>query len=210
MKERSIFIGIAGGSASGKTTFAKQLASQLGLEAVHIIALDDYYHCQIDYPISERMRRNYDRPEAIDFDLLFQHLQSLQAGEIITAPSYDFTTHARRDTIQEIAPRPYIIVEGILTLYHAHIVSLFDYKVFIEAPNELRLTRRMTRDIKERGRTEESVRGQWSETVEPMFLRFCLPSSRDADYRVDEHSFYQKALLLAHLCRESYRQRIDK
>ena len=206
MRKSPIFIGIAGGTASGKTTFAKQLASQLGLEAVHVISLDDYYHCQREHPISKRTQRNYDHPEAIDFELLFQHLQSLQAGEIIMAPRYDFTTHTRRDITQEITPRPYIIVEGILTLHHTYIVSLFDYTLFIEAPTEVRLSRRIRRDMSERGRTEESVRNQWSETVEPMFLRFCLPSSSEADYQVDEHSFYQKALLLAHLCRESRRQ----
>jgi uridine kinase len=210
MKESPIFIGIAGGTASGKTTFAKQLASQLGLETVLIISLDDYYHCQREYPINERAKRNYDHPEAIDFDLLFQHLQSLQTGEMILAPRYDFTTHTRQDITQKMAPRPYIIVEGILTLYHPHIASLFDYKVFIEAPTEVRLTRRIRRDMSERGRTEESVRHQWSETVEPMFLRFCLPSSSSADYRVAEESFYQKTLLITHLCRESHRQGIEK
>lgn len=201
MREKPVFIGIAGGSASGKTTFAKQLAYQLGVESAHIISLDNYYRCQRAKPLEQRVQCNYDHPESIDFELLFQHLQSLRAGQIILAPTYDFATHTRHDTPQEIAPRPYIIVEGILTLYHDDILPLFDYKAFIEAPNELRLIRRMKRDMKERGRTEESVRKQWSETVEPMFLRFCLPSSKEADYQIDEASFYQKALLLAHLCR---------
>jgi uridine kinase len=187
---RPHLIGIAGGTASGKTTLTQQLLAFAGSAAASIVELDGYYRCQSDRPFEERIKVNYDHPDAFEFDLLSRHLIQLRAGEHVNVPVYDFAAHTRRtDRAHSTASRPIVFVEGILTLSVPAISALFDTRVFVYAPDEIRLARRINRDVKERGRTEASVLAQWNATVQPMHEAFCAPCLDKADIVVDGLDF---------------------
>jgi uridine kinase len=182
---KPIFIGIAGGSGSGKTTLAdkiKKFANQsLDSKIVDIIYTDYYYKRQDHLSPNERAKTNYDHPEALEFDLLAKHLDLLQSGKIADLPVYDFSKHTRTDRIVHFSPCPIIIVEGILALYPEILRKYYIYSVFVDTSDQLRLDRRIKRDIVERGRTKESVIEQWNDTVQPMFLKYSYESRKYAN-----------------------------
>ena len=176
-----LFIGVAGGTGSGKTTLAKTLCSQLSGEIAALIPYDSYYKHLPHLSLRERSQLNYDHPDAFETDLLVSHLQQLKCGTTIEMPTYDFTTHLRKVDTISIKPKPVIIVEGILILAEASIRELLDIKVYVDTDADVRVLRRMMRDIAERGRTLESVHQQYLETVKPMHDAFVEPSKRYAD-----------------------------
>ena len=181
-----LIIGIAGGSGSGKTTIAESIVDAIGAEDVTLIQHDAYYRDQTHLPVAERAKVNYDHPDSMETDLLIAHLESLLDGVGFDRPVYDFTVHNRALETVRIEPKPAVIVEGILVLYEPELRELMDLKVYVDTDADLRLARRWERDIQERGRTFESVRGQYLTTVRPMHLQFVEPSKRYADIVIPE------------------------
>ncbi|RMF60655.1 MAG: uridine kinase [Calditrichaeota bacterium] len=181
MQRKGILIGIAGASGSGKTLVAQTIYEALGSEKVVIIQEDSYYKNLSHLPLEERTKINFDHPDAFDHDLLIDHLQRLLRGEIIEHPIYDYTTHTRKDETKKVGPHQIIIVEGILILAIPELRELMNIKIFIDTPPDICLIRRLQRDIKERGRSVDSVLEQYQATVRPMYLQFVEPSKRYAD-----------------------------
>lgn len=179
--DQPLLIGIAGGSGSGKTTIAEAVMAEIGTEQAAHIAHDAYYLHQPDVPFERRAEVNYDHPNSLETELLVEHLLKLRAGEAVDTPQYDFNRHLRMEEWKRVEPRPVIIVEGILILSEPELRPLFDVKVYVDADPDLRILRRLERDIAERGRTRESVVTQYHETVRPMHLQFVEPSKRYAD-----------------------------
>ncbi|RMG43633.1 MAG: uridine kinase [Candidatus Dadabacteria bacterium] len=179
-------IGIAGGSGSGKTTLAEMLVKLGGSNKVSCIQTDWYYRAQDHLPLKERDKVNYDHPDAVEASLLCTDLCRLMEGQSVECPQYDFTVHTRSGVTKTIKPSPVVIVEGILALYYEKLLPLYDLKVFVSAPDELRFKRRLARDVTERGRTPESVKKQWQETVLPMHQEFCEPSRTVADFIIPD------------------------
>lgn len=177
---RPQFVGIAGGSGSGKTTITNALMGTLGDRGV-LLQHDWYYRDQAGVPEAERAGVNFDHPEAQETELLAAHLQRLRAGETIEAPQYDFTTHTRTAQTLRIAPRPFIVVEGINTLANPGLCALFDLTVFVDTPPDIRFIRRLQRDVVERGRTVTSIVEQYLGQVRPMHLRHVEPCQLKAD-----------------------------
>lgn len=153
----NLIIGIAGGSGSGKTTLAYRLKERFGEDEVRLISHDSYYKRHDELPFSERCKLNYDHPDAFDNDLLIQHLKELKAGRAIDCPVYDYANHNRSSEVQHIEPAPVLIVEGILPLAEPELCSLFDYKIYVDTDADERILRRILRDVKERGRSLDSV-----------------------------------------------------
>lgn len=176
-------IGVAGLSGSGKTELARYLASRLQA-GCEVLSLDSYYHELSGLSIAERANRNYDHPDALDWSLLQTNLSALRRGEAIEEPQYLFAEHTRSGETRRVEPKPFLILEGILTLHRDEIRALLDLKTFVVTPPEECLRRRLDRDIAERGRTPESVIDQYHRTVWPMALEFVLPSRRFADLLV--------------------------
>lgn len=170
---RSKLVAVVGGTASGKTTLASDLLHVGGRNNVDVIPLDAYYRCNAHLALEDRARVNYDHPAAFEVSLLKSHLQLLSTGEDIDIPSYDFATHSRSTFTRKVEPRSVIIVEGILTLHFPELRDVFTYSIFVDTPDDLRFSRRLARDVRERGRTEESLKQQWDETVQPMHEEFC-------------------------------------
>lgn len=179
--DKPLLIGVAGGSGSGKTTIAMAVMEEIGEELAAHIAHDAYYRHQPDLPFEERAKVNYDHPDSLETGLLIQHLQALRRGEAVEVPEYDFNQHLRKPDFRLVAPRRVIIVEGILILAEPDLRKLFDLKVYVDADPDLRILRRLERDIAERGRSRESVVEQYHATVRPMHLQFVEPSKRYAD-----------------------------
>ena len=177
---KALIIGVAGGSASGKTVFANKLYKTLKEDAL-IIVQDDYYKDQSHKTMEERVKNNYDHPNAFDNDLLREHLLKLKNGEAIDKPTYDYVMHNRSNVVEHIEPKKVIIVEGIFTLASEQIRELCDVKIFVKTPDDIRFIRRLTRDVEERGRTVESVVNQYLTTVRPMHHAFIEPSMEYAD-----------------------------
>jgi len=175
---KPVLIGIAGLSGSGKTALAHSLAGPLQAE---VVTLDSYYHPQSHLRLEQRAHLNYDHPDALDWDLLVAHLDMLARGESIQEPCYLFDQHTRGAQSRPVAPQPFLILEGILTLHHSGILSRLNRKVFVDTSPEECLRRRLERDITERGRTRESVIEQYERTVWPMALEYVLPSRGRAD-----------------------------
>lgn len=190
-----LIVGIAGGSGSGKTTFARTLRDNLKEHAV-IISQDSYYADRLDLPFEERVRMNYDHPDAIETDLLLLHLRMLREGKTIQVPVYDFSAYCRTSEKEEVAPKPVIIVEGILILAHPILRSLLDIKVYVDTDPDIRVLRRLRRDVLKRNRTLDSVREQYLATVKPMHEEFVEPSKRYADILVLEGGKNEVALSL--------------
>ncbi|MGL4989238.1 MAG: uridine kinase [Cetobacterium sp.] len=176
-----ILIGVAGGSGSGKTTIAHNLAKAFKSEDAVLVEQDAYYKELTNLSLEEKAAVNFDHPDSIEFDLLREHLSKLQNGEAIERPIYDFTTHSRKEGSLKIEPSRIIIVEGILIFAVPEIRELFDVKIFVDTDADEMILRRIERDMTERGRSFESVRNQYLKTVKPMFLEFCEPSKRYAD-----------------------------
>jgi uridine kinase len=176
-----IVIGVAGGSGSGKTTVVRRIIESIGPDQVALLDHDRYYRDRNDLRLEERAALNYDHPDALETDLMVQHVHQLKAGEAVQVPSYDFTRHARLSTPEIVPARRAIIVEGILIFTDASLRSLMDIKVFVDTDADTRFIRRLQRDVAERGRTMESVIEQYQSTVKPMHLEFVEPSKRYAD-----------------------------
>ena len=185
MNSTSIFIGIAGASASGKSLLAQtihqELQAELGNGAISIIKEDSYYKARDDLTFEERERINYDHPNAFDHDLLIEHLDALHNQQTVEIPVYDYTVHNRSDQSKTLTPTRVIIVEGILLLNDKTIRKRLDTKVFMDTDLDICLLRRLKRDIEERGRTVDSVIEQYKRTVRPMFMEFVQPSKQYAD-----------------------------
>jgi len=181
-----MIIGICGGTGSGKTTIARAIVGAIGAERVILVEQDSYYRNLADMPLDERHQANFDHPDSIDSDLLFNHLRRLKNGDAIEMPVYDFKTHTRNAESDHIEPKPVVIVEGILIFAEPRIAGLLDVKVFVDTPDDIRFIRRLKRDINERGRTMESVIAQYYRTVRPMHHEFVEPSKRIADVIIPE------------------------
>ena len=176
-----LVIGVAGGSGSGKTTVVRRIVDSLGPDQVTVVEHDRYYRNYPDLRLEERAALNYDHPNVLETDLLVHHLDALRGGHTVDAPAYDFTRYARLEQTDRLHPRRAIIVEGILILADAELRTRMDVKVFVDADDDTRFIRRLKRDVKERGRTLESVIDQYLGTVKPMHLEFVEPSKRYAD-----------------------------
>ena len=187
-------IGVAGGTASGKTRLARAVAARVGPEKVAILSQDAYYHDPSHLPLPERALINYDHPRAYDGELLVSHLDALKRGERVPKLAYDFVAHARVTLDGYVEPRPIVLLEGILILDDERLRDRLDIKIFIDADPDVRVLRRLRRDILERGRTLESVTRQYLETVRPMHLEFTEPSKRYADLIVPQGAENQVAL----------------
>lgn len=184
--KRPVIIGIAGGSGSGKTLVARTLIERLGSDRVVVIEQDAYYKDLSHLPLEERARQNFDHPDAFDEDLLVQHLQDLIAGKSIDRPIYDFTQHTRKKETVRIGGHDIVILEGILILQNERLRRLMDIKVYVDTDPDVRLIRRLRRDLAERGRTLESILEQYEKSVRPMHLQFVEPSKRYADIIIPE------------------------
>lgn len=178
---RPFMIGIAGGSGSGKTTVVREIIRAIGDKDVLVLMHDSYYRDRSDLPLEERRRANYDHPEALETSLMVEHLTRLQQWQPVDLPLYDFATYTRRPESLHVQPRQVIIIEGILVLADERLRSFMDIKVFVETDPDVRLIRRLQRDVRERGRTLDSVIDQYLRTVRPMHLEFVEPSKRYAD-----------------------------
>lgn len=178
---KPLIIGIAGGSGSGKSTVARNVAQALNAESVAFIDMDAYYRNYAHLPLAERRAVNWDHPDAFDWELLVGQLARLAAGESIEKPVYDFISHARADRTVVVPPADVIVIDGILLFSDARVRELCDVKVFVDADADIRLIRRMKRDIAKRGRPLDEVIDQYLTTVQPMHLQFVEPSKRYAD-----------------------------
>ena len=190
----NLIIGIAGGSGSGKTTLALRLKERFGEDEVRLISHDSYYKRHDELPYEERCKLNYDHPDSFDTELLVQHLQALRRGESVKVPVYDYTIHNRSDKTITVHPAPVIIVEGILIFASQELCDMMDMKVFVDTDADVRILRRIVRDVKERGRTLDSVVNQYLTTVKPMHEQFVEPSKRYADLIVPEGGNNQVAI----------------
>ena len=178
-------IGIAGGSGSGKTTLAENIKRCFG-DKISLIRHDDYYKSQNSLSLEEKATLNYDHPSAFDTELLISHIKSLKAGNDIDCPVYDYTIHDRSDKIRRIECRRVILLEGILIFENRELLDLLDMKIFVDTDADIRILRRISRDVKERGRSLESVINQYISTVKPMHERFVEPSKKNADIIIPE------------------------
>jgi uridine kinase len=181
-----MIIGICGGTGSGKTTLARRIIETVGRGNVILVEQDSYYRNLADMPLDERRQANFDHPDSIDSEMLMNHLKRLRLGQSIEMPVYDFRTHTRSDATEHIDPKPVVIVEGILIFAETRVSELLDVKVFVDTPDDIRFIRRLQRDIKERGRTVDSVIAQYFATVRPMHYEFVEPSKRHADIIIPE------------------------
>lgn len=181
MNSSSILIGIAGGTGSGKTSIANYLLKKFGSDQLIVIEQDSYYKNNSALSIDERNQQNFDHPDAIDIELFNKQLVSLLGGKSVEIPIYDFSIHNRRNQRQFVKPCRIIVIEGILTLYFESLRKLMNIKVFVDTPDNIRFTRRISRDVKERGRTIKSVTNQYEKTVKPMYDQFVKPSRDLAD-----------------------------
>ncbi len=184
-QDHPLFIGIAGGSGSGKTTIAESLVERLDGK-VAIIQHDAYYRHMPDLSFEERTKVNYDHPASLETELLVEHLLALRAGVPVDRPVYDFSVHLRAAETVRIDPAPVVVIEGILVLSEPELRSELDLKIFVDTDSDIRLARRLQRDIEERGRTAESVVAQYFDTVRPMHLAYVESSKRYADLIIPE------------------------
>jgi uridine kinase len=194
LPKRPYLIGVAGGSNSGKTTIAERLADLIGIDDLSLIRLDSYYISRPEDPIEVRAGANYDHPDAFDWDLLNDHIEALTAGASVEVPVYDYTNHERSDQNMIVTAGKVVVVEGILVLWEPRLRERFDLKIFVDTPADLRVIRRLRRDVAERGRTPESIVDQYLATVRPAHELFIEPSKRYADVIVPEGGLNRPAL----------------
>jgi uridine kinase len=193
LPERPVVVGIAGGTASGKTTISTAILDRVGRDRVAFVPHDAYYRDLSDLPLTERQRTNFDHPDSLESELLVAHLDALCRGQAVEIPVYDFAHHVRRAETRLVEPKPVILVEGILIFCEKALRDRFDIKVYIDADADLRFIRRLQRDIAERGRTLESVIAQYLGTVRLMHLEFVEPSKRYADVIIPRGGFNEIA-----------------
>jgi len=191
---RPFLLGVAGGTCSGKTTVAERLCELIGGDRIALIKLDSYYVDTPDEPLEVRKKANWDHPDAFDWALLSEHLRALAAGEPIEVPVYDYAAYERTGQVTHIGRCDVVVVEGILVLYEPSVRDLFDLKVYVDADADLRLIRRLQRDVSERGRTPQSIIDQYLTTVRPSHLQFIEPSKRHADVIFPEGGRNEPAL----------------
>ncbi len=177
----SIIVGIAGGTGSGKSTLARRIGWALGPDTCAVVTQDNYYNDLRDMSFEARAKMNFDHPDAIDSKLLVAHVRQLRAGEPVDMPRYDFARHVRMSGGERVEPRPVILVEGILVFTWPELFELFDVRIFVDTADDVRLIRRMRRDVADRGRDVDSVLGQYQETVRPMHEAYVAPSRAKAD-----------------------------
>ncbi|MFT8728247.1 MAG: uridine kinase [Liquorilactobacillus ghanensis] len=181
-----VIIGVTGGSGSGKTTVSQAVFNQLAGHSVLMLQEDSYYKDQADLTMEQRLQVNYDHPNAFDTPLLIDQLSKLLAWQSVQVPVYDYTAHTRSQQIRVVEPREVIIVEGILVLNDPQLRDLMDIKIFVDTDDDIRIIRRIQRDIQERGRSLDSVINQYLSTVKPMYHQFIEPTKRYADVIVPE------------------------
>jgi uridine kinase len=194
MASTPLIIGIAGGSGSGKTTVARVILDRVGQRHIAFIPHDAYYKDLSHLPLVERAAINFDHPDSLDTPLLVEHVRALKASKPVAIPIYDFKTYCRMPETLPLAPQPVILVEGILIFVEKELRDIFDVKIFVDTDADIRMIRRLQRDITERGRTAESVIQQYLATVRPMHLEFVEPSKRYADVIIPEGGFNEVAL----------------
>ena len=190
----SVFVGIAGGTGSGKTTIAREIFLALGEGSATLLEQDSYYLDLGDLPFAERTTLNFDHPSAFDWKLLKEQIAELRAGRPVQKPVYDFNAHTRTSETIRVEPRPAVILEGILILEDPELRDMMDLRIFVDTDADVRLLRRLQRDIRERGRTVESVAAQYLASVRPMHAKYIQPSMRHADVIIPEGGFNQKAV----------------
>jgi len=181
-----VIIGVAGGTGSGKTTVANAILKHVGDGRMSVLFHDAYYRDFVDLPKDVLDRKNFDHPDSLETELLIRHVKALKQGMVVEAPIYDFRIHRRAPETRRVEPTPVVLVEGILIFAEPELRKLFDVKIFVDTDADVRLIRRIRRDIAERGRTLESVVEQYEATVRPMHLEFVEPSKRYADLIVPE------------------------
>ncbi len=184
-------VGICGGSGAGKTTLTRHILNHLGPEQVSVIAFDSYYRDQGHLTVEQRRVVNYDHPDSLDHDRFVADVESLRSGRHVSVPVYDFNTHTRTEQVVVVEPRPVVIVEGILLLSFEQIAERLDLAVYIDVPEDVRLERRIKRDVAERGREPDDVRRQFAATVAPMHNQFVEPFRHRAHRTVELHEEYQ-------------------
>lgn len=182
----TILIGIAGGTGSGKTTLADKLVDSFGNDEVSILRHDNYYKRHDEMCYEERSKLNYDHPDAFDTELLCEHIHTLKTGKAVQMPVYDYSIHNRSDETIQVNPAPVIVLEGILIFAEQRLCELMDIKVFVDTDADVRILRRIVRDVNKRGRSLDSVIDQYLTTVKPMHDQFVEPSKRRADIIIPE------------------------
>jgi uridine kinase len=187
-------IGVAGGTCSGKTTVTERLVELVGSDHLALIKQDAYYVDRSDQPFDERTRANYDHPDAFDWDLTFEQLSTLLTGRGVDVPVYDYPNHNRSKDVLRIEPTRIVVFEGILALYDEKLRDLFDLRIFVDTDADVRLIRRLERDVRDRGRTPESIMRQYMTTVRPSHLQFIEPTKRHADVIIPEGGHNDRAL----------------
>ena len=197
--ENPVFlIGICGGSGSGKTTFAQKILKSVGAGRISMVHMDAYYLPELPKSIyTSSNKPNFDHPEAFDWDLLRTHIQSLRSGQGVESPVYDFATNTRTAHTDSVAPTKVVILEGIFTLFDQDIRNMLDIKCFLHVDSDIRFTRRLHRDVKERGRSLESVIAQYYATVRPMYQKYLDPQRQYADFVVGEETDVASLILSA-------------
>ncbi len=191
---RPLIIGIAGGTGSGKTTVARKIMSSVGTDRVVMLDQDSYYRDLSHMTLVERRRHNFDHPDAVEFAFLRDHVAQLRRGEPVRKPVYSFVTSTRTGDYQLIQPAEVIIVEGILALWDEGLRNMMDVKIFVETDDDIRIVRRLSRDIRERGREFDHVVEQYMATVRPMHLTFVEPTKRYADLIIPEGGMNEVAI----------------
>lgn len=176
-----VVLGIAGGSGSGKTTVLNRILHEFGADPIAILDHDAYYEDLSHLSPDQRAQFNFDHPKALETELMREHLDRLIEGEAVEKPMYDFTTHTREDETETVEPRPVIILEGLLVLAESTLEEQMDIKIYVDAADDIRLMRRIRRDMQERDRSIEGILRQYERTVRPMHLEFVEPSKREAD-----------------------------
>jgi uridine kinase len=192
--KKPIIVGIAGGTGSGKSTVASEIFKSLPTGSISMIEQDSYYKDQSELTFEERVKTNYDHPDAFDTKLLIKHLKMLLNGEAIEKPIYDFEIHNRKEETIKIEPKDVIILEGIMILVEPEIRKMLDIKIFVDTDADVRIIRRIKRDIKERGRTIDNVIEQYTNVVRPMHLEFVEPTKRYADIIIPEGGYNKVAI----------------
>ncbi len=191
---KPVIIGVAGGTASGKTTVSDAILERVGRQHIIYLQHDSYYRDLSHLPLEERTQLNFDHPDALETELLVSHLRQLQAGEPVEVPIYDFATYRRSEETRRIEPRRVILLEGLLIFVDKELREMMDVKLYVDTDADLRFIRRLERDIQDRGRTMESVIHQYLTTVRPMHLEFVEPSKRYADIIIPSGGFNTTAI----------------